>query len=310
MEPQEESVNDLVALGLSRYEARVYVALVRRESYTAAQVAREADVPRQRVYDVLDTLVRKQLATAHRGRVATYSAVEPELALTRLMAHQREALDRLERTAGGLAATLLPLWSDGRSQTDPLDYIEVLRDPKAIAERYADIQDQAAHELLSFCQPPFVTPAANPPGMKAARRIRRAGGVVRAVYTHDALADAEVLENVHRFGEAGEEARFAATVPLKLVVADASLVLCNMPDPVAGTGATTSLYIEHPALAACLRLAFQTVWETAATLQEVTAVTAVPSGDARPVPRAAAPQGAAAASARLLATLPGIPRRE
>jgi hypothetical protein len=127
--------------------------------------------------------------------------------------------------------------------------------------------------------------------------------VVRAVYTHDALADAEVLENVHRFGEAGEEARFAATVPLKLVVADASLVLCNMPDPVAGTGATTSLYIEHPALAACLRLAFQTVWETAATLQEVTAVTVAGA-------RAASPEVAAAASARLLATLPGVPRRE
>ncbi|KOG86247.1 TrmB family transcriptional regulator, partial [Streptomyces varsoviensis] len=57
MKLDEGSVGDLVALGLARYEARVYLALVARESYTAAEVAREADVPRQRVYDVLDALV-------------------------------------------------------------------------------------------------------------------------------------------------------------------------------------------------------------------------------------------------------------
>jgi hypothetical protein len=39
-----------------------------------------------------------------------------------------------------------------------------------------------------------------------------------------------------------------------------------MPDPVAGAGTTTALYIEHPALAACLRLAFQTVWDSAETV--------------------------------------------
>ncbi|WP_327135838.1 hypothetical protein OG311_32110 [Streptomyces sp. NBC_01343] len=70
---------------------------------------------------------------------------------------------------------------------------------------------------------------------------------------------------MRRFAAAGEESRFAPSLPLKLVVADASLVLCDMPDPVAGTRATTALYIEHPALAGCLRLAFLAVWEQART---------------------------------------------
>lgn len=45
MELDDSAVNNLVGLGLSRYEARVYLALVRRDSYTAAQAARAADVP-------------------------------------------------------------------------------------------------------------------------------------------------------------------------------------------------------------------------------------------------------------------------
>lgn len=271
MELDDGVVNDLVALGLSRYEARVYLTLVRRESYTAAQAARAADVPRQRVYDVLDALVRRNLAVLRPGRVATFSAVAPELALARLMALQRESMERMDRASVTLAAALTPLWAAGQTHTDPLDYIEVLRDPKAIAERFASIQEQATQELLSFCKPPFVAPAANDEGIAAVRRLRRAGGRACAVYTHEALGDAEVLENVNRFGAAGEEARFTPELPLKLIVADASMVLCDMPDPMAETRATTALFIEHPALAACLRMSFLTVWdqaETAAGLSE------------------------------------------
>jgi HTH-type transcriptional regulator, sugar sensing transcriptional regulator len=266
MDTEDGPVSDLVALGLARYEARVYLALVRRESYTAAEVAREADVPRQRVYDVLDALVRRRLATAHPGRVATFSAVAPELAIARLMALRRENLERLDRVSSALTTALVPVWADGRTQTVPLDYVDILRDPKAIAEAFSDIQAQARHELLSFCKPPFVAPALNSTGIKVVRRLRRSGGSVRAIYTHEALDDGDVLENVRRFGAAGEESRFTGALPLKLVVADASLVLCDMPDPVAGTGATTALYIEHPALAACLRLAFLTVWDGAQTV--------------------------------------------
>ncbi|MGI5531024.1 TrmB family transcriptional regulator [Streptomyces syringium] len=263
MEPEEGSVADLVALGLSRYEARVYHALVRRESYTAAQVAREARVPRQRIYDVLDGLVRGGLAAAHGGRVTTFSAMAPAQALSRLLSRRREALADLERVSAGLAAALLPLWTDGRSHTDPLDYIEVLREPGAIVDRFADIQARATGELLTFCRPPFVAPPATAVVTRAARRITRDGGTVRAVYTHDALADPEVREKVRLFGRAGQEGRVTDALPLKLVVADAAHVLCDLPDPVAGSGSTTALSIEHPALAACLRLAFQTVWDRA-----------------------------------------------
>ncbi|MER5730657.1 helix-turn-helix domain-containing protein [Streptomyces sp. NPDC002138] len=266
MESDDGAVNDLVALGLSGYEARVYLALVKRGSYTAAEVARAADVPRQRVYDVLDALVRRRLAIPRPGRVAAYSAVAPELALTRLITRQRDSLERLDQASAALAIALTPVWTAGQAHTDPLDYIEVLRDPRAIAERFASIQEQATHELLSFCKPPFVAPAANDEGIQAVHRLRRSGGTARAVYTHDALGDAEVLENVRRFGVAGEEARFAPALPLKLIVADAALVLCDMPDPMADTKATTALYIEHPALAACLRLAFLTVWDQAVRL--------------------------------------------
>ncbi|MBP0460059.1 TrmB family transcriptional regulator [Streptomyces montanisoli] len=260
----DEAVGDLVALGLARYEARVYLALIGRDSYTAAEAAREAGVPRQRVYDVLDALVRRQLATVRPGKVTNYSAVPPELALARLMSHQRAALERLDRASEGLVSMLQPVWTEGRMNTDPLDYIAILRDPNAIALRFADVQQHAHRELLTFCKPPFIDPSGNADGVKAVRRLSRTGGAAKAIYLNDSLADPGTVEHIERFAEAGEQARFADELPLKLVIADSALVLCDMPDPVAGKESTTTLFIEHPALAGCLRLAFLTTWEAAA----------------------------------------------
>ncbi|QHC32286.1 TrmB family transcriptional regulator [Streptomyces sp. HF10] len=119
MELDDATVNRLTSLGLARYEARIHLSLIRRGSCTAAEVAREADVPRRRVYDVLDALVRRQLAAARPGRVTTYSAVSPELALARLMSAQRETVDRLGRASRELAGLPGPLRTQGREHTAP-----------------------------------------------------------------------------------------------------------------------------------------------------------------------------------------------
>lgn len=270
MHTDDRRAADLEELGLTNYEARVYLALIRRDVFTAAEVAREAQVPRQRVYDVLEGLTRRQLALLRPGKVAGYSAVAPETAVHRLMEQQRRSLGRLERLSDELAQELLPTWASGRTHTDPLDYVEVLRDAADISERFARIQSEAERELLSFSRPPWVNPPAeNVAGIEASARLHAAGRTIRSLYSIDVLDDAEVLDVVRRFVEVGEEIRIAENLPLKLVIADGSTVLCDMPDPVARSGATTSLVIRHPSLAEALRLAFHAVWDESPTLEDV-----------------------------------------
>jgi predicted DNA-binding transcriptional regulator len=272
MQTDDRRAAELEELGLTNYEARVYLALIRRDVFTAAEVAREARVPRQRVYDVLDGLTRRQLAVLHPGRVAGYSAVAPETAMDRLVEQQRRSLARLERLSGDLARELLPTWTSGRTHTDPLDYVEVLRDPEEINTRFARIQQQAEHELLSFTKPPYVMGTGeNVAGLEAAARLREAGCRMRSIYTRETLDDPAMLEEMRSFITAGEEIRIADDLPLKLVIADGALVLCDMPDPVADTGATTALVIRHPSLASTLRLAFQTMWDVALSVEDAMA---------------------------------------
>jgi len=244
----------LTELGLTGYEAAAYVALTRRGSATGAEVARLAGLPRQRIYDVLDALVGHGFATVKPGRPALYTAVAPGEAVAALLGRRRAALERLEREAADVVARLTPTFDAGRSTTDPLSYIEVLRDPVAIGKRFAQLEAGAEREILVFTKPPYaVEPAENVAGLQLlARGVEARSVYERSVYDDDAVAAA-----VRTFVAAGEQARVVDELPLKLVLIDERVALFTMEDPVAGSNDLTIMVVEHPAFVGLLKLAFE-----------------------------------------------------
>ena len=257
-------VDRLGRLGLTSYEAKVYLALIRRGSAPAPQVARIADLPRQRIYDVLASLVEKGLASSRHGKVVEYAATPPNQAIERLIADHRELLAELEEAGTEMAAKLEPAFSEGQGQTDPLDYIEILRDQRAINERFNELQAGVENEILVFTKPPYATPPQeNVTGLEVSREHD-----ARSVYELSIFDDEQAAEGVRRFIEAGEEARFCPELPLKLVIIDERIVMFGMEDPVAESDGSTILVVEHPALARVLKIAFDAVWSDGLTFEQ------------------------------------------
>lgn len=259
-----KGVNRLTRLGLTSYEAKAYLALIRRDSSTAAQVARLSGLPRQRVYDVLSSLVEKGLASGRPGRVVKYGATAPDLALERLVDRRREELADMERETSAMIAELAPQFRAGQAHTDPLEYIEVLRDRQAINERFDELQAGIEREILVFTKPPYATP---PQEEIVGLEVTRAHEA-RSVYEFSVFDDPDVTEGVRRFIEAGEMARFVPELPLKLVIIDERTVMFGMEDPVAGESDLTIMVVEHPSLAGVLKIAFNTVWEQGLTFEQ------------------------------------------
>ena len=57
-----------------------------------------------------------------------------------------------------MVETLTPAFLAGREHTDPLEYIEVLRDRRAINERFGELEAGIKDEILVFTKPPYATP--------------------------------------------------------------------------------------------------------------------------------------------------------
>ena len=259
-----DSVAQLVKLGLTSYEAKAYLTLILRDSFTAAQVARQSGLPRQRIYDVLGSLVQKGLAASRPGNVVKYAATPPELAIDLLLTAHREQLQLMERNARSMAASLKPAFEAGQEHTDPLEYIEVLRDRRAINERFAELQAGVKKEILVFTKPPYATPPQeNVEGLEVIQTHE-----ARSLYEYSVFDDPAVARGVQRFVEAGEDARFVPSLPLKLVIIDETIVMFGMEDPVAGSSDLTIVVVEHRSLARVLKTAFDAIWETGLTFQQ------------------------------------------
>jgi sugar-specific transcriptional regulator TrmB len=260
-------IEKLVSLGLTSYEAKAYLALVSRGSSTAAETARIAGLPRQRVYDVLGGLVERGLASTRPGKAVKYVATPPEVALELLLNDHRNRVATYERDAAALLDDLKTRYQAGQHQTDPLEYIEVLRDRGAINERFGELQRNIQREILVFTKPPYATPPQDETtGLEVTRNH-----VVRTVYERSILGQPEMANGVHRFIELGEEARFVDELPLKLVIIDEAIVLFGMEDPIAESDALTLLVIEHPSLAGMLKIGFEAVWQEGETYEEALA---------------------------------------
>jgi HTH-type transcriptional regulator, sugar sensing transcriptional regulator len=264
MDDGQGHVEQLTRLGLTMYEAKAYLALIRRGSSTAAEVARIAGVPRQRIYDVLASLVERGLASTRPGRVVKYVASPPDTAIQRLVSDHKHAVDELERGANAMVAQLAPAFKEGQGVTDPLDYIEVLRDRRAINERFSELQESIDDEILVFTKPPYATPPQEEEKGLEVTRTHKA----RSVYEFSIFDDPETIEGVRSFIDAGEDARFVEMLPLKLVIIDQRYVMFGMEDPVQGGSELTMVVVEHPSLAGTLKVAFEAVWSQGLTFDE------------------------------------------
>lgn len=254
----ENHINRLTQLGLNVYEAKAYTALLGKESFSATQVADISGVPRQRIYDILASLVERGLAISRPGRHGTkYAAVSPKTALSALLEREQQRLSRLETMTSELVDELSDQYQEGKEESSPLEYIEVLRGRTAINQRFAEIQANCRREILIFTKPPYARPPQeNLEGLETLKRNIRAC----SIYEYSVLQNEETRQAVDYFISQGEEARFIEHLPLKLVIVDEEIVMFAMEDPIAGRTDLTILVIEHKQLAQLVKIAFETLW--------------------------------------------------
>src|SRR5438132_11794810 len=81
----------LQGMGLNAYEARSYLVLVGHPRFKALELAARAHVPRQKIYEVLDSLVEKGFAQVVQERTKLFSAVSPDQAVPSYMSRRQRA---------------------------------------------------------------------------------------------------------------------------------------------------------------------------------------------------------------------------
>jgi sugar-specific transcriptional regulator TrmB len=93
----------LQAVGLNKYEAEAYAALLRHGPLTGYELGKRSEVPLSRSYEVLERLVGKGLALVQPGDPPRYGAEAPGQLLARLRSDSSARLDALAEALAELA---------------------------------------------------------------------------------------------------------------------------------------------------------------------------------------------------------------
>ena len=250
----------LQQVGLNAYEARSYLVLVGHPRFKALELAARAHVPRQKIYEVMDSLVDKGFAGVVQEKTKLFSAVDPSLAIPGYLARRSKAvqteLNDQARLATALIEDLRAAYVEGQDGRGTLDFLNLVNDPTQTAVHYRRMLTAVTREYAEFSRPPF---AVDPLGEQLVKEAAERGVACRL------LIEAGPDDNHHRerlneHRETGAEIRFLERLPLKLALFDQSCGLVALLDPVRTKPSWTALVFEHEGFAEAMSGLFESYW--------------------------------------------------
>lgn len=250
----------LQQLGLNAYEARSYLVLIGHPRFKALELAARAQVPRQKVYEVLDGLVEKGFAQVVQEKTKLFSAVEPSLAIPTYLSRRAQWLQQdlkdQSRAADGLVDDLASAYAEGRGGRGTLDYLRIVSEPGQTALHYRQMLSDVRAEYFEFSRPPY---AVDPLDEQLVKKARARGVACRLLIETGTLDD-DHRQRLDEYAASGVEIRQAESLPMKLALFDGERGLIALLDPVITKPAWTAVVFEHSGLGEAMKGLFENYW--------------------------------------------------
>jgi DNA-binding CsgD family transcriptional regulator len=264
-----EVVAMLESLGVSDLEERVYRVLLQNPEATLDDLAFAASVGQGELHRLLSLLEMKGLISQSAERSPGYMPVVPDVAVEGLIHRRQEELE--------LIRTYLPqLRKEYHNPTDrenPMEFVEVVSGREAVARRFVQLQQNATETILIFDKPPYAqldkADADDDPVNRLEFQRLGEGVRYRAIYTGETLAAPGRPQLIHRYMMAGEAARVAPELPMKLAIADRRLAIMPLIVNISAPNASqveSAVVVHQSSLLDALATLFEAFWERALPL--------------------------------------------
>ena len=90
-------IEKLKEIGLNTYEAKVYVALLKKYPATGYEVSKLANIPQSRTYDTLKVLEEKNIVVSTNTKPVSYTPIKPKLLTQRVQKKMTSTLNFLDK---------------------------------------------------------------------------------------------------------------------------------------------------------------------------------------------------------------------
>ncbi len=257
----------LQQLGLNAYESRCYLVLVGHPRFKALELASRAEVPRQKIYEVLDALMEKGFALTVHEKTKLFSAVPPQAAIEAFLERRRQGIEKQLQEQAKLGSELIEdlrmAYQGGQEESGTLDYLRIINETEKSAVRYRKLMASAKTECLEFWRAPFEIDSE---GEERVRQALQRGVICRVLVERTSLTE-RLRELLGAYAAAGVEIRQADVLPMKLSLFDGKQGMFALLDPVTTQPAWTSVIFDHASMGEAMKGLFEAHWRMGAPLE-------------------------------------------
>jgi sugar-specific transcriptional regulator TrmB len=246
-------------LGLTEYERKLYLFLVRHGTTGAVELSKKTGVPFGRIYDVLYQLEAKCFIKVVLTQPKAFSPIQPRVALSSALKKLKEEYSDIE-TQG--------LKTIEELQKDYLSEEELKRPSISMVSGEQNIQEVRRRELLSAKSSinAIISPDKSTGAAPVLERLAREAGErgVKRRFLENPTTKTE-KEKVKMKLEGGAEIRIADYQGFTLSIVDEREVRIEVTDPQHGR---SSVLIESPELAKAMNEFFEHKWRESKPAQK------------------------------------------
>lgn len=262
-------MTELDELGLSSYEETVYRTLLGTGVATAAELADASDVPRGRIYDVLNSLEHRRLVRTQSTEPTRYAATDPERAVETLLAERFVDLEtawaRYLDAAASVRSSHLPA-----SPADGSVWLGSLGDAEMVTALHEHVRTATAsiHAVVG-------APYESAPWDRLEREVNaffEAAGPdleVSLLLSERVVADSpEPVVEVADRHEATVAIRTVPDLPLSFDVVDGAVTTIDLPHPRHAGDRIGVLGVTDSAVVEAFERQFRSLWREATVLRD------------------------------------------
>jgi sugar-specific transcriptional regulator TrmB len=274
----KDLVKQLEAIGFTNYESKVFMVLMQGHNMTAAEIAKEAKIPRTSVYEILKSFAQKgicnEIETPSKLR---YEMIDPDVVEDKL---HREIKNSYDKRASELDSSFKSLKSlyKAKAQKEAGEKIELLRGFNRHRHlKFYDLLKKSSREILITNKLP--NRISDETDEEVDSFIER-GGKMRAIYQVSEkvrilfdegwkeLSGKELVDLTKTFETDGVEVRLTFQIPQNFTVFDEKYVFLNIIDDSLEKENKSDLIIDNEQYATAMKDLFDYYWNNSMTISE------------------------------------------
>jgi len=262
-----------IDIGLTEREAKVYMTLLSGKMFTVLELQEAVNIPRTKIYEVLNKLVSRSICIEKKlGRNKLYEAVEPKIALERVVESYKKDLERKEQLITQVSEVFTPIFQNSKSKVNPLEFIDVMKEKSQIHKRYTACVKSTKSQMLTFNKGPYACDTSDRLDEQEDEEFKllKRGGACKDIYELSELKEVDwLLSSVKKSLKLGQQARVVKKLPIKMLVFDQEKVMFALEQPVPEVNELTMIYIEHKQLAEACSILFYHLWDQGIDISEI-----------------------------------------